>query len=73
MTGFAPVPYAPNVIGWPDVPDEDGQRVSRQVQPLLNRMESPGLKWAPLTLPTVFHAVAVLVPALLSPEAAQST
>jgi hypothetical protein len=36
-------------------------------------MESPGLNLAPLTLSMVFHAVAVLVPAPLSPEAAQST
>ena len=62
-TGLAPLPYAPNVIGCPAAPEDGTVNCSRQVQPLLNRMESPGLKLETLTLLMVFHAVVVLVPA----------
>ena len=43
MIGFAPLPYAPNVMGDPLVP-EDGtvSAVPYQMSPRLNRIESPG-------------------------------
>jgi hypothetical protein len=63
----------PNVTGLPDDPELGTVNCSRHVQPLLNRMESPGLKLPMLTLLIVFQAVEVLVPAPLSPDAAQST
>ena len=63
MIGAAPVPKTPNVIGAPEAPDEGGLKVSSQVQPLLNRMESPAMKLELLTLLIVLHAVVVLVPA----------
>ena len=73
MIGFAPVPYAPNVIGEPDAPDDGGHSDSRHVHPLLNSTVSPGARLDPLTRPIVFHAVDTLVPAPPSPAAAQST
>jgi hypothetical protein len=60
--GFAPLPYAPKVMTLPDVPDEGTTNCSRQVQPRLKRMESPGEKVWELTLAIVSHGVDVLVP-----------
>jgi hypothetical protein len=73
--GSAPVPYAPNVIGFPALPLLGTVNCSRHVQPRLKRMLSPGEKDEALTLATVFQATSTAcdVPAPASPLAAQST
>ena len=48
--GFAPLPYAPNVIGDPLEPDDGTvSAVPYQMSPRLNRIESPGLNVCALT------------------------
>src|ERR1700674_5762656 len=69
--GFAPLPYAPNVMGEPPLPlDGAVSEVPYQTSPLLNKMESPATKAEPFTLAMVCHAWAVSVPVLASLPAA---
>jgi len=69
--GFAPTPYAPNVIGDPDDPlDGTTSEVPYQASPRLNRTESPGEKVDPFTFAIVCQGVPVLVPLFESLPAA---
>ena len=54
------------MIGWVEVPGEDGINFSRHRPPDLKRIESPGWKTVLLTLLTVLQGAASEVPALLS-------
>jgi hypothetical protein len=71
MIGFAPLPYAPNVMGDPLVP-EDGtvSAVPYQMSPRLNRIESPGKKVELFTFATVCQGAPELVPLFESLPAA---
>ena len=70
-TGFAPLPYAPNVIGDPlDPLDGTVSEVPYQASPRLNRIESPGKNVEPFTFAIVCHGVALLVPLFESLPAA---
>jgi hypothetical protein len=55
MIGFAPIPYAQNIIGALVSPEEGTVNVSLQTSPLLNRILSPGKKDEALTFAIVFH------------------
>ena len=71
MIGFAPLPYAPNVMGEPlDPPDGTVSDVPYHTLPLLNKTESPGEKDDALILAIVCQGVPVLVPLLESLPAA---
>jgi len=69
--GFAPLPYAPNVMGDPLEP-EDGtvNAVPYQASPRLKRIESPGENVEPFTFAIVCHGAPELVPLLESLPAA---
>ena len=67
MMGFAPLPYAPNVMGEPLVPlDGIVSEVPYQTSPLLNRTESPAENVDPFTFEMLCQACAVSVPVLAS-------
>ena len=71
MMGFAPVPYAPNVIGDPlDPLDGATSEVPYQASPRLNKIESPGRKVEAFTFAIVCHGELVLVPVFESLPAA---
>jgi hypothetical protein len=70
-TGFAPLPYAPNVIGDPlDPLDGTVSDVPYQISPRLNKIESPGENVAAFTFAIVCHGAPELVPLLESLPAA---
>lgn len=64
--GCAPLPYAPEVMGLPVLPEKGGTNCCRHVHPLWNRLESPGLKVWEFTLRIAGHGVEGLVPLLIS-------
>jgi hypothetical protein len=69
--GFAPLPYAPNVMGEPLEPlDGAVSELPYQTSPRLNRTESPAENVEPFTLEMVCQGVPVLVPLLESLPAA---
>ncbi len=69
--GFAPLPYAPNVMGEPLLPlDGTVSELPYQTFPRLNRTESPAENADPFTLERVCQGVPVLVPLLESLPAA---
>jgi hypothetical protein len=78
MIGFAPLPYAPNVMGEPDEPFAGAVSVCPyQTSPRLNRTESPGWSVTPAQLfaqPGIpgecAHGVPVVVPLFESVPAA---
>src|ERR1700737_5566720 len=71
MMGFAPLPYAPNVIGDPLLPlDGAVSEVPYHTSPRLNEIESPATKVNPFTLPIVCQGCAVWSPVLASLPAA---
>ena len=56
MIGFAPLPYAPNVIGEPlDPLDGATSEVPYQISPRLNKIESPAENVDPFTFAIVCH------------------
>jgi hypothetical protein len=62
ISGLAPLPYAPKIMGLPAEPEDGIVSVSRQAEPLLKRMESPGLKVEELTFAIVRQGVELEVP-----------
>jgi hypothetical protein len=71
MIGFAPLPYAPNVIGDPlDPLDGAKSDVPYQASPRLNRIESPGENVKPFTFAMVCQGEPELVPLFESLPAA---
>ncbi len=69
--GFAPLPYAPKVMGDPFDPlDGTVSDVPYQASPRLNRIESPGENVEPFTFAIVCHGVPLLVPLFESLPAA---
>jgi hypothetical protein len=71
MIGFAPVPYAPNVMGDPLDPLEGAtSEVPYQASPRWNKIESPGRKVEAFTFATVCHGELLLVPLFVSLPAA---
>ena len=69
--GFAPLPYAPNVMGEPLEPlDGATSAVPYHTSLLLKRIESPALNVCALTCAIVCHGVPVLVPLFESLPAA---
>ena len=74
MIGFAPLPYAPNVIGDPlDPLDGAVSAVPYHASPRLKRIESPAENVDPLILPIVCQGCAESVPLLESLPAAASS
>jgi hypothetical protein len=65
-SGRFPLPYEPKVMGEMDEPEEGTISCSRQVSPLLKRIESPAEKLRALTWAMVCHGVLVEVPFALS-------
>src|SRR5271169_5564591 len=72
MIGFAPLPYAANVIGLPTVPLCPGCNVSRHNPPRLNPTDCPGVRVVELTFAIVFQGSAC-VPGLESEPLTEST
>src|SRR5437899_1667046 len=72
MTGKAPLPYEPIVIGLSAVPALASVSGPDQTPPRLKSTRSPGARVTLLTLPTVCQASDSLVPLLLSLPAALS-
>ena len=71
MMGFAPLPYAPNVMGEPLLPlDGMVSDVPYQTSPLLNRTKSPAENVDPFTFEMVCQGWPVSVPLLASLPAA---
>src|SRR5450759_4157933 len=69
--GFAPLPYAPNVMGEPLDPLEGAiSDVPYHTSPLLNRIESPAENVDALILAIVCHGCPASVPLLASLPAA---
>jgi hypothetical protein len=73
MIGALPDPYDPKVIGLPEDPEFLMFSCSRQVSPLLKRMELPGENEDAFTFAIVRHAVVGDCPLLLSLPADAST